>query len=158
MLNYDEHGFLTPYEVISADLKLLESEFVVYFGNESRQRLFDKMVKYLTELKALIGDDLVVWVNGSFVTRKLNPNDIDIAVFIPWRKVEQFSNLLKSFSNPAALGIYGVDGYLVRIYEPEHPKHVLTHSDRLHWLHDFSRTQPNRNGKTFKKGFLEIKF
>lgn len=158
MLNYDENGFLTPYEVISGDLKLLENEFVVNFANESRQRLFDKMAKYLNELKALLGDDLVVWVNGSFVTKKLNPNDIDIVVFVSWRKAEQFSKALKNFSNPMSLGIYGVDGYLVRVYEPEHPKHVLTHSDSLHWLHDFSRTQPNRNGKTFKKGFLEIKF
>ncbi len=158
MLNYDENGFLTPYDVIPADLKLLENEFVVKFANESRQRLFDKMAKYLIELKTLIGEDLVVWVNGSFVTQKLNPNDIDVVVFVSWRKAEQFSKELKNFSYPLALGNYGVDGYLVRVYEPGHPKHVLTHSDRLHWLHDFGRTQPARNAKAAKKGFLEIKF
>ncbi len=158
MLNFDENGFLIPYEAIPASLELLENEFVVKTGNESRRRLFDKMVKYLTELKALIGEDLVVWVNGSFATRKLNPNDIDLVVFISWRKAEQFSKELKDFSYPIALGSFGVDGYLVRVYEPEHPTYVLTHSDRLHWLHDFSRTQPNRSGKIYKKGFLEIKF
>lgn len=112
----------------------------------------------MNDLKSLAGVELTVWVNGSFVTKKANPRDIDVVTFIPWQQAEQFSKELKKFSKPAVAANYGVDGYLVRVYELEHKLHILTHSDRIHWLSDFTRTQPNRSGKRFKKGFLEIKF
>lgn len=159
MLTFDENGFLAPADAISTTLQLLENEFVTTIGTETRKRLFEKMLRYLDALKTLTNEDqLTVWVNGSFVTKKPNPADIDLVVFVPWTKMEEFSSAIRSFSSPNTFGNYGVDGYLVRIYEPTHKYHILTHSDRLHWLHDFSRTQPNRKGKVFKKGFLEIQY
>jgi len=158
MLTFDENGFLTPPDPIPGNMKLLESEFVIFFGNETRQRLFERLTRYLDDLKRLVNEELTIWVNGSFVTKKLNPKDIDVVIFLDWRKLEQFSKELIAFSHEGALENYGIDSYLVRVYEPSHKKHILTHSDRLHWLYDFSRTQPNRRGKIFKKGFLEIKY
>ena len=158
MLIFDENGFLTPAEAIPTTLELLENELVVTIGTETRRRLFEKLVKYLADLKMLVGGEITVWINGSYATQKPNPADIDVVAFVPWRKMEELSSALKPFTYPAAFGNYGVDGYLVRVYEPEHKNHILTHSDRLHWLHDFCTTQPNRQGKTFKKGFLEIRY
>lgn len=158
MLLFDGNGLLKPPEAIPATLELLEKEFVLSLGTVSRRKLFEKMVTYLQDLKNLVSEELEVWVNGSFVTKKANPKDIDVVVFIPWQKAEQFSEELKKFSKPDVVENYGVDGYLVRVYEQKHKLHVLTRSDRVHWLFDFPRTQPNRSGKRFKKGFLEIKF
>jgi len=158
MLTFDENGFLTPTEIIPATLELVENEFVTMIGTAPRRRLFENLIKYLYDLKALVGEEIIVWINGSYATKKPNPADIDIVAFVPWRKMEELSFALKPFTYPAAFGNYGVDGYLVRVYEPSHKNYILTHSDRLHWLHDFCRTQPNRQGKTFKKGFLEIRY
>lgn len=158
MLTFDENGFLTPAEAIPVTLELLENELVLAIGTETRRRLYEKLLKYLGDLKTLVGEEITVWINGSYATKKPNPADIDIVVFVPRQKMEELSSRLKPFTYPAVFGNYGVDGYLVRVYEPEHKNQILTHSDRLHWLHDFCRTQPNRQGKTFKKGFLEIRY
>jgi hypothetical protein len=158
MLTFDENGFLVPPDVIPTTMEVLENELVILIGTETRQRLFEKMLRYLTDLKAIVGDEVTIWINGSYATKKPNPADIDLVVFVSWRKMEELYPFLKPFTYPLALGTYGVDGYLVRVYEPEHRNHILTQSDKLHWLHDFCRTQPNRQGKTFKKGFLEIRY
>jgi len=158
MLSFDENGFLKPYEAIPATMELLVSEFVGSFETDSRRKLFEKLEVYLNDLKSLVNVELIVWVNGSFVTRKSNPRDIDVVTFIPWQQAEQFSEELKRFSKPSVIGNYGVDGYLVRVYQPEQKLHILTQSDRVHWLFDFTRTQPDRSGKRYNKGYLEIKF
>ena len=158
MLSFDKNGFLTPYEVIPASMELLESEFVDSFESELRKKHFDKLSKYLEALKSVVKEEITIWVNGSYVTKKLNPKDIDVVVFIHWKIVEANIKELKSFTRPEVLANYGVDSYLVRVYEKGHQLNVITHSDRIHWLYDFSRTQPNRRGKTFQKGFLEIKY
>ena len=122
------------------------------------QKHFEKLTRYFEDLKSLLEVGFVAWVNGSYVTKKPNPRDIDVVVFIPWQKAGEHYNALKKFSRPEVHANYGVDGYLVRVYEPEHRSNILTVSDRLHWQHDFSRTQANRQGKTFRKGFLEINY
>ncbi len=153
MLSFNENGFLQPYGAIPATMELLEKEFVTSFDNVSRHKLFEKIELYLADLKNLVDVELTIWVNGSFVTKKTNPRDIDLVTFIPWQLAAHHSEELKKFSKPAVVANYGVDGYLVRVFEPEHKLHILTYSDRIHWLSDFTRTRPNRNGKRFNKVF-----
>ena len=85
MLYFDKNGNLHPYEPIPADMEILKTEFVDNINSEIRLRHYKKLEKYLTELKGLIVEDIIIWVNGSYVTKKKNPKDIDIVVFIPWQ-------------------------------------------------------------------------
>ena len=84
MLNFDLRGNLFPYEIIPCDLSEFSSVFVDKFSNsQSRKLHFDRYLKYSTDLKILVDlPFLKQWVNGSFVTLKNNPDDIDFITFL----------------------------------------------------------------------------
>jgi len=47
-LNFDEHGNLTPYEIIEVDLATFEAYFVTAFPNSTtRKNLFENYVRYI---------------------------------------------------------------------------------------------------------------
>lgn len=80
-LTFDDNGYLLPHDAIHADLEVLEEAFA---SNDHRRWLFGKLLSLLEKLILQdIGDSVVLlWVNGSFVTGKDLPKDIDLVVFI----------------------------------------------------------------------------
>ncbi|GAB4042167.1 DUF6932 family protein [Spirosoma jeollabukense] len=83
MLTFNEQGLLTPADGISATIDELYAVFVTPFPeSETRNRLFNEWIKYNRMLRQELGEDFIQWINGGFVTQKLNPKDIDIVSFI----------------------------------------------------------------------------
>jgi hypothetical protein len=61
----------------------LDNHFLSNFsGSATRQDLLKGLSKFIDRLKKF-GLDFEVWLDGSFVTEKLDPNDIDLVVFVP---------------------------------------------------------------------------
>ena len=85
-MQFDEFGNLTPYDLIETDLVVFEQKFI---WNEHRKNLFDEYINLIVELKNLGVTNCFQWINGSFVTKKEKPNDIDIVTFIDFRLHEQ---------------------------------------------------------------------
>ena len=82
MIKFDSKGHLTPYQPISFQVKDLKEHFVDAFGSETRKTHFDNYLRYSSNLKAVLGGiQIRQWINGSFVTRKSNPKDIDSISF-----------------------------------------------------------------------------
>jgi hypothetical protein len=90
----DENGLL-PVGIHDCTFAELEAEFgqnhwVADEASETRRevlcphrgRLCDRLRVYLAELRS-VGFDVEVLVNGSFVTIKPDPNDIDLIVVLP---------------------------------------------------------------------------
>ena len=102
-------------------------------------------------------DVLTQWIDGSFVTKKQEPGDIDLVTFIDFSVAEKLGDDLKDFKYPLSEIVFGVDAYLVKIYPPGHQLHQLYVSDSAYWLHHFTQTRRNRIGNKQHKGFLEIK-
>lgn len=108
-------------------------------------------------MKALVGvDRLEQWINGSFVTTKAEPNDIDLVTFLDAKLVEQHAKKLGAFLNADGKRNYGVDGYVVKLYADDHQLHMRTVSDRTYWNYWFSTTKPNHRKKRFSKGFINL--
>ena len=51
MIQFDEHGYVVPYNVVETDLETLEKVFVT---NEHRKELFSQYLEYLERLKEMV--------------------------------------------------------------------------------------------------------
>jgi hypothetical protein len=151
-LEFDNLGNLSPYAVIETDWKTFEAKFVHCFPQSiTRKDLFMEFSDYLILLKSILGNGLFQWVNGSFVTNKLNPNDIDLVTFVDWeiyKANEQTIDQLREFRNNKDTRI---DGYFVAVYPESHKMNVLYQADKLQWLYQFSRSRTDR-----RKGFIQL--
>ncbi len=147
MLTFDEFGHLAPVQPIESDLTELEAVFVF---NERRQWLFNGLKDFQNLLAGWYKGSFQIWVDGSFVTKKPFPKDVDIVVFIDFQWYEDKGNeslihLLK--------GIPTVDAYFIPVFPENHPHFKLYNLDRIDWLFLFSRNRQKQ-----KKGFLQLNF
>ena len=160
MLNFDLRGKLFPYEIIPCDLSEFSSVFVDKFSNsQSRKLHFDRYLKYSTDLKILVDlPFLKQWVNGSFVTLKNNPDDIDFITFLDHSVVKSLDKNLERFRSSNSWLVYGVDAYIVEVYQPGSEQYYFTESDSSYWLDRFGKTRRTVKRGSNPKGFLEIYF
>ena len=59
----------------------LSNHFVTPFTNQEKRIKLIERFSYLLEKVEEIGISFEVWINGSFVTKKEEPNDIDVSFF-----------------------------------------------------------------------------
>ncbi len=160
MLNFDSKGFLTPDTKLPSNWNELVLEFVSKFDKQTkRAALFEEFKRYFRDLFDVLGiDEIEVWVDGSFATRKENPNDIDFVFFLDTDLAEQFADLIgRQFTHPESKQMYHMDAFLLRQFRESHPEHYFTVSDKAYWHSLFSRTRKDRRGLSSKKGFIELK-
>ena len=159
-LDFDLRGNLQPYEKVSLSLEKFENFFVNQFpDNHQRKQIFDDYLNFVHDFSAQISNQFTQWIDGSFVTAKEHPNDIDFVTFISYELYEAKEELIdKNFRLDGANKNYGVDAYTVRQYPKEHTKYMLYRSDWVYWYHWFTKTKKNRIKKKYPKGFIEIEF
>jgi hypothetical protein len=130
--------------------------FVLNFpDSQTRRHLFRQWEIYNQRLKQKIGDDILVqWVNGSFVTAKINPGDIDCVTFVPYESYQRAEDSLLEFYTTISLYDNGLDAYLCPVYDlndNRHPEYRQRCSD---WSFLFGQLRDS----TLQKGFLELSF
>lgn len=157
---FDIRGSLVPYERITVNLEEFEEVFVNSFDPDStRYELFQNYKNYLSDFQNEVTEDFVQWVNGSFVTNKPNPGDIDFVNLIPTDIYQSKEAIIdQKFKLRGGKTIYKVDAYTMEIFEEGHPKNWNYQADRIYWDNWFSFTKKNRAKKKFQKGYLEIRF
>ena len=159
MLTFNSRGLLVPNLSIQSDVSELEAEFVTRLGSEKRKQLFDNYLVYSTQLKQRVGNStLLQWIDGSFVTKKMEPSDLDMVTFIDYHIAEKHGKDLENFKYPNSLANFGVDAYLVVVYPRKHSNYPLYIGDRAYWMDAFDKTKRNRNGIKHPKGFIEIAY
>lgn len=156
MLDFDQNGFLKPYGPIPADLDQLELVFVEEFTTSTTRRgHFERFREYNTRLRAYLPDEFLQWVDGSFVSRKTNPNDLDVLTFVPTAIYGPNERAFKELKEEFKKGTGGrVDAHVIQVYAENHRYRVRYESDYIEWLHiwGYTSTRP-RN----PKGFVELK-
>ncbi len=157
--NFDIRGFLKPEGKNECTFEELQLNFVEPFDLEStRYQLLKNLEKYNQELLELLeGHPITQWINGSFVSTKKNPKDIDLVTLLDYSIVETKENKLKKFTREHSLDHYKIDAYIVKLYPLDHPYYNRTKSDLLYWENWFSKTRLNRRKQRFPKGFLELR-
>ncbi|MEY4539011.1 MAG: hypothetical protein RLZZ306_768 [Bacteroidota bacterium] len=144
---FDEQGYLTPYDVQEITLKGFGETFAT---NESRQSLLVEYYAFIEHLNSLGINNFYQWIDGSFVTKKIAPKDIDVVSFIEtkdFKKNEKELLLLsKMFEN--------IDCYFVEVFLKDDKKYFITQTDTSYWFHLFQGTRKPR----VKKGFVQVNF
>jgi hypothetical protein len=158
--NFDIRGNLKPYEVIEISSKEFQNTFVNSFDeNSSRGQLFANYQFYMEELSKIVSKDFYQLIDGSFITNKTNPKDIDFITVLDYQDYESNKDFLeKEFASYAGRKKYNVDAYIVANYPENHKKHIFSKSDLLYWRNLFSKTRVSRDKKQYEKGIIQIKF
>lgn len=80
-MEFGENGLLAPgfHEI---ELDEFEKLFVENFTtSQTRRRIFENFKKWRENLLSQYSV-FEIWMDGSFVTSKVNPNDVDIVIFV----------------------------------------------------------------------------
>lgn len=84
-MKFDLVGHLSPYTIIPSTFEDFEDILVNAFPMDStRHIILEGYKRYLASLKDVIKSNFYQWVDGSFVTEKMNPNDIDVVIFVDY--------------------------------------------------------------------------
>ncbi len=151
-MQFDEHGNLTPYEPIPVKQTEIQNELVRSFPlSMTRDNLFDSFVRYNEELGAALKNEFRQWVDGSFVTIKQNPADVDIANFIANDRFDVNADaLMPFFTVGGSLETWSVDAHLIPVYSESDERYENTLARIRYFRKWFGRDKMNR-----PKGFLE---
>ena len=84
--DFNEQGLLVPAGAIPAALSDIKQHFVDEFPNsKTRVRLFSNLEKYVNQLQDEVFPWFEVWVDGSFVTKKEDPKDVDVVTLLDYQ-------------------------------------------------------------------------
>lgn len=134
---FDNDGYIPPIEART------EAEVARWFGgNKQRQELLERVRKWISLAKAVRARRLLL--DGSFVTAKDEPNDVDAVVMLP----ENFRD---------QLGMGKREAVEIRdMYRSREPKELFAAEDEedwWRWVEFFGRTR-EANGR--RKGLIEV--
>ena len=156
MITFDIYGNPQPQGVANLSYNEFKDIFVIDFDkSQTRLTISKKYEKYLIDFKSEITNNFKHWIGGSFITTKMNPNDIDIvSIFQYTDEINQKTQALLKFLNYGnSLENYMVDGYFVPIYPTNDPRYSLTIDALAYWSEWLGHDKENR-----PKTIIEISF
>lgn len=154
--DFDGNGNL-PSGLITTNVEEFEQRFIDDFADSiTRDAIFRGYIKYCKKLIPLdIG--IIQWLNGSFTTNKINPNDIDFVTQLDGIKVDEQSaeiedKLNELFDRKHAKSEYMCDVYFYFKY-PEEFSDLYEHyqNRKRYWLKQFGHDRNND-----AKGIIEF--
>jgi len=84
-LQFDHRGNLTPGIIKNISLDEFKAFFIDSFAHSrTRERNYKGLFRFIEEMKNKNISNAVtkIWIDGSFVTNKTDPNDIDMVYFL----------------------------------------------------------------------------
>ncbi len=158
MFQFDENGHLTPFEPIEITLDEFQATFVDAFPeSKTRRWLFENYLDWVFDFQRDVYPYFVQWINGSFVTKKENPNDLDFVTFLEGSVFEKRKKAIEpfwSFSNEGK----GLDAYILPM-PPENDSDFQTFIDfRNTWHKRFTAVRRGQTFETNRRGFIQIQF
>lgn len=158
MLDFDEHGHLLPYQISELTLPEFEAFFVNGLSDQNHRReLFERYLVFVEELKRAFQVPFFQWVDGSFITRKDLPGDIDVVTFLPYdiviKKAVSVQHFIKS-----AKTTYFVDAAFCPVCKWNHRFYQESKEKEAYWLNLYTRSRLDVFGKRHPKGLIKIDF
>jgi hypothetical protein len=134
---FDDRGYLPPMQSCT------EAEVGRWFGGSAHRRgLLDRVRNWITLARAVKARRLLL--DGSFVTKKQEPGDVDAVVLLP----EDFRDQLR-VGNPKAVEL--TDMFVAR-----QPKELFAAEDEEDWWGWFEFFSRTREATGRRKGLIEV--
>lgn len=154
MIRFDANGNLYPPQIIETDFETFKSTFVdVVEGSRTRLLIFEEYLNYINGLKELLNAPFYQWIDGSFITKKKNPNDIDLVTFIEKDLFQHKKKEIEVFRKLRFHNQSKIDGYFVEVLPHDDKWYANYEIDRKEWFFTFSTTRSSHS-----KGILQINF
>jgi len=153
-LKFNKQGLLIPADIIEVELSTFKACFVDAFPNsKTRKRLFENYLRYIYRFQDEVFPIFEQWINGSFVTKKENPNDIDLVTFLDFKAYDLRGDKILDKFWTFSLEEQGIDSYIVKEFPKKHPfyKEYLEFQKIWHERYLLGRQE-------IPKGFIKIKF
>ena len=147
-----------PYEAIELSVSDFYEPFVDSFNTSStRHSIFQSFEKFILHFQKEIVKEFVIWIDGSFVTKKENPNDIDLLIFLDFDFYQKNQTKLNEYKTLGFQKETDLDLYFLIEYPPEHKNKFVSDIDRIYWLNQFSKTAPIAKENSFLKVLYKSK-
>lgn len=123
-------------------LNEIEDAFVTPFPHSStRKNVIDGYKKHTIELTQIL-DQYVQFIDGSYVTNKNDPGDIDLACFADGDVVDSLPmadkmKLRALMAGKLTKATHLCDAYFCPSYPETHPKFEFYRSKRKYWMGEF---------------------
>ena len=147
-IEFDEFGNSKPYEVVSLNIDECKNIFVDNFTlSSTRLDNWNGFLQFNKDLKTLAKYPIKQWIDGSFVTNKLNPTDIDLVSFINELDfVPSLSLFDMNRSDGYPKKMYNIDGYVI-IDLPDNHQYSAKMKEQISYWKDFFSTDKENNPK-----------
>lgn len=148
---------LLPTGLVKVSAEQVHEYFVAPFTTSTtRQRLYDQWLLHRQAIEVVIPIERQ-WLNGSFVTHKVDPADIDVVTFIDGESLNALGLPRQAVLGDLMAGHstrdrWGIDSFLVPTYAEGHPDRTAARKVEGTWR----RMWTNVKGSNLTKGFLEV--
>jgi hypothetical protein len=158
-LLFDIRGNLQPSEIIPFSWENFNKIFVLDFeDSETRKKLFDNFQGFIHTIQENITPEFTIWVDGSYVSEKQNPRDIDALFLLDFKTCENKKSILDNqYFVKEFKFTKGLDLYFSIEYPENHKRHFLSHLNHLYWQDVYGHTRKDINSKQYTKGFVALK-
>ncbi|NVK66087.1 MAG: hypothetical protein HWE22_15965 [Flavobacteriales bacterium] len=154
-LEFDENGFLIPYDIIEVSFSCFQNEFIQKVNSNKRLELFQDFSHFLEFTSRFISQDFKLWIGGSFVTKKENPSDVDVLLFLNQVEFDNHqSNGNLEFLHRASKSMFNVDLYILPVLSSQDEEYISIQNSIENWKKRFIQYSPN----VPKRGFVSIVF
>ncbi len=122
----------------------------------TRPVIFEHWKALVGAIKTILPID-AQWIDGSFVTSKENPGDVDLATFLDGPTLDSLgpvpATLLKGLvGGPISKELHECDSYFVSVYPVGHPGRAAYEAARAYWDQWFGH---DRAGN--RKGYIDLR-
>lgn len=158
---FEAQGLL-PDGVYATD----EPELVSRFGDSgTRNKILGGFIRLRREAEAL-GLAGVQWVDGSFVTIKAQPGDLDVVTFCDYELLNRLEPSIKGFyaralsAGKQSVPTYDCDTYATPSCDSNHPYFPIFERTRCYWRKHFAALYDPLTGQDVAKdkGFVCLPF
>ena len=104
----------------------------------------DDLEKFCATLRQA-GVSCEVWVNGSFMTHKADPKDVDLVIRVEWAEIENnpANEATIQWAKQDHSGHLGCDSYVLIEYPETHPEYASSLALRSYWRGQFGFNRAN---------------
>lgn len=157
-MNFDENGFLKPYSIIEITLSEFEYFFVKTLPDQPhRTQLFNGYLKFIAEQKRVFGSKFFHWMDGSFITRKEFPNDLDVVTFLSYELMNKHLPKIYDWRQSGKSRFF-VDAKFSPTCKWNHRFFEESKEQEAYWKNLYGFSRLDLNNQRHPKGIIKIKF